>query len=190
MVELTRDHVRYALGVARRIPHPDPVMRESDALFALLKASRTYDEGVGTFLGYAGQRVHWAVQDGLRRVDHLSRTVRLSVQAGDSDAGLPPMSWADLVSDGRGEPRTLAEIVAAPGLCVDAETQMSVQDALAALNTRGALVVRMRYHDWTGAETAEFLGVSETRVSQLYREGLNELRAALGIDSSAELLAA
>jgi RNA polymerase sigma factor (sigma-70 family) len=189
VVELTRDHVRYALAVASRIHHPDHAQRDSDALFALLKASRSYDGGVGTFLGYAAQRVVWAVQDGLRRVDHLSRTDRLSVQAGGI-AGLPPASWGDPVSDGRGEPRTLADIVAAPGPHIDAETQISVQNALAALDTRGALVVRMRYHDWTGAETAEFLGVSEARISQLYRQGLNELRAVLGIDSSVEMLAA
>lgn len=194
MVELTRDHVRYALGVARRVPHPDWAQRESDALFGLLMASRTYDGAIGTFLGYAGPRIVWAIQDGLRGIDHLSRHGRREVKAGRGEDPGPPVSLHAPAllgaSEMWGDTFTPANLIAAPDSDLDAAARISVQDALAALDTRGGLVVRLRYHGWTGEETGEFLGISESRVCQLYREGLAELRAALGIDSSAELLAA
>lgn len=200
MVELTRDHVRYALAVASRIPHPDPAQRDSDALFALLMASRSYDADIGTFLGYAGPRIVWAIRDGQRRADYLSRQGRRYVKAGEATDPGSPMSFEGAIlstalNGGSGsEPLwpgkefSWAAVVGTED--VDRETRISVQDALAALDTRGGLVVRLRYHDWPYSEIEALLGVSTSRVSQLYRAGLDELRAALGIDSSVEMLAA
>ncbi|MCA1572776.1 MAG: hypothetical protein LC798_21280 [Chloroflexi bacterium] len=63
-----------------------------------------------------------------------------------------------------------------------------IGDVLAGMESRAGLVVRLRYHDWKVAEIAELLGVMESRVSQLYAQGLAELRELLGC-SAADLLA-
>ena len=194
-VELTVRHVRWALSIARSTPHPDPAMCESDALLGLLRASRSFDPTVGTFGGYARRKIEWAIQDGLRdRADHLSRHHRRMVKAGLAADPGEPVSIETPVRDGsrssHAEPFVLADVLPSADLHVDRDVQITVQDALASLDSRAGAVVRMKYHDWAWQDIADLLGVGETRVCQLYRQGLRELRAALGIDTAEELLAA
>jgi RNA polymerase sigma factor for flagellar operon FliA len=63
------------------------------------------------------------------------------------------------------------------------ELKRGIAGALAALPTREAQVLRLRYVDeWTHRKIATHLGISESRVSQLHSQGLARMRRALVAD--------
>jgi RNA polymerase sigma factor for flagellar operon FliA len=109
--------------------------------------------------GHRGRRA-FSLDDTFR-VDN-SRTVDLA------------MSFHEVVGDERTITADLYEL---------RERRQEVEDALDQLDQRLAATLRLTlYHDWTLRELGNFFGVSESRVCQLHRKALAQVRQVLGIE--------
>jgi RNA polymerase sigma factor for flagellar operon FliA len=72
-------------------------------------------------------------------------------------------------------------------MLIAGEKKRDVAAALATLSSRSQLVLSLRFvEDLAVKEIAEVLGVSEPRVSQLVKAGLEQLRTALALHTGQE----
>jgi RNA polymerase sigma factor for flagellar operon FliA len=205
-------HIRRVKAIASRVQARTPADREElvgYGLLGLANAARRFDGSHGVrFQTFADQRVSWAIVDGLRQLDPLTRRERRELRAGTAPgdvkaarirAATSPLPWEheDFARGPSGESMTLAELVPDPGAPDPAEEveRIDLQDrvgrALEKLNWRERWLIHLRFDaGLTLAEIGEQMGVSESRASQLQRETLAKLAPVLAEDDAGEDLAA
>ena len=187
--QLVIDHLKLAAGIAanmsKRLPrHVDLQDLEQDARIGLMEAAGRFDSKRKVSFGaYARRRISGAIVDGLRRTDHLSRDTRRQIKAENADAPACPAQLLD-TDDIPGillSPETYA---------VESERDRLLGAAVAKLPGRWRIVLRGYYrHGMTMREIGRGLGVNESRVSQIHKRALGELRTRLvaqGFTTAAE----
>jgi RNA polymerase sigma factor FliA len=183
---------RYLMAYASRYPLHVREDAIADGLASLLRSADAYDPTRRmSFVSYAIRRAVGAMIDGLRAGDHLTRHDR---QAYTREADQAIADGRELPSDGAPwsldfqlgkDGLTVAEILAAD----DAELidQLIIQerdDMLEAeiqrLPEREAFIIRLSYFDGISlTEIGTALGITESRVSQLRKAGLERMRRRL-----------
>jgi RNA polymerase sigma factor for flagellar operon FliA len=152
----------------------------SAGALGLLDAARRFEPGRDIrFETFAEHRVRGAMLDELRRLDPLPRRLRARAERGEI-AGLegvtqPPVSLEAL---GNAAP---AEEPSAEERASLAQRRDRLAAAISRLPQRWQTVLSLYYvEELTLKEIGQVLEVSEARVSQLHKEALKVLRAALG----------
>jgi RNA polymerase sigma factor for flagellar operon FliA len=204
-------HIRRVKAIASRTPARTPIDREElvgYALLGLATAAQRFDSSVGvSFQAFADRRASWAIVDGLRQLDPLSRRERRLIKAGDAPpdvsaarerAAQSPFPWEHEEPGGasQSESLTLAELVPDPSAPDPAEEverselQERVGRALEQLNWRERLLVHLRFDvGLTLSEIGEEFGVTESRACQLQRETLAILARVLDEGEQQDLAA-
>jgi len=145
---------------------------EQAALIGLLQAVERFDPDRGVlFETFAAWRVRGAIGDELRSVDHLKRGARHDDVEHELEApkSLEEFEATDRVSALGAEDLELGRLPLLEEL----------DQALAQLPERERMVVVLhKLEGFKMAQLAELLGVTESRVSQLYTKALQRLRAA------------
>lgn len=144
-----------------------------EAVIGLVKAVRKYDPERGTTFGtYATHVVRGHLRDHLRDVDHLTRAHRDAIRRGDSD--LPRIPWSiEATHDALGDTAPLPRHY-------DDHTLFEERDARDAFIRYAATQPWWRGHTpavtilyacqgLTMAETARRIGITEGRVSQIFK---------------------
>jgi len=122
------------------------------------------------FGAYARRRIAGAVTDSLRRNDHLSRAARAKLKASGLEDHTAPVPLLD------------PNLLPGTSMCPDQDAASTVarlmlRAAIATLPPRLRVVLDARYHRGkTVGEIGSHLGVSVSRVSQLHRQALRDLR--------------
>lgn len=168
---------RLASSFARRIWSADRDEVWQRTLLALWEARQRYDAGKGEdFWAYASRLVRGRILDYLRELDPLSRRDRRLVREEGDDA-LAPWRLRQRSDDDVGD-RDLATAGEGPDEEVaSTESGYRFESLLVLIDPRQAEVVRRVVAGDEGYQTiARDLGVSECRVSQLYRDALATLR--------------
>jgi RNA polymerase sigma factor (sigma-70 family) len=172
---LVEDHVGFARALARRLGgllpgHADREALESDAMYGLLLAARSFDPARGaTFATYASRRIHGAMLDGLRERRGCGRNHH------------PPMvvSLSQPVGAGDGHDAHLGDL-----LCGDDEpvgTHLEREDHLERLLGRlraseRRLVREYYFDDLTLSQIGRRHGISASRVSQCLKDARQRMR--------------
>ena len=163
----------------------------SDALLGLWRATLRYDPARGAFWTYAHPKVVGAIVDGLRARDHLTRSHRRHINRGDIGyEDLGPASHLDAMGADDGSLSMWHELGVGGFVEDRVAHDMTLDAAVTAIDGREGVVLRWWLDGIHGIESAEALGVSESRISQLLRQGLDELREELGVTHPEDLLAA
>jgi len=182
---------------------------ESAALLGLTEAACRYETNrAEPFMAFAAKRVRGAILDQLRRDDFLTRRGRrlarsvsdtattleaeLGRAASDDEIGAAAGLTADEVREGAAALRrakaeafdevshSLDDSVATREAVNRAQTRVELRHAVGNLAERDAMVLSMLYRDGlTLREVGDVLGVSESRVCQIHKRALKELRAHL-----------
>lgn len=178
--QLVEKHVGFARVLVRRLggtlpPHADMEALDSDALFGLLLAARTFDPCRGVaFTTYAAKRIHGAMLDGLRQRQGCSRT----------EGSLRVMSLAMPMCDTDGREVTLGDVLAGDQEPVGAalEREEEVGRLLQAVGPASRRMVREYYFDSLAQEEiGRRHGISASRVSQrlnVARQRMREVACA------------
>jgi RNA polymerase sigma factor (sigma-70 family) len=168
-------------GIRNGRPVYDRDDAEQDAAIGALSAARRYDpDSAASFSTFIQRRARGEVQDGLRRLDHLTRGQRHN---GCDDR--PPLSLDHPAPDSDPEGDPLSETVEDPSATTEdkalaASSAAELDRHLAMLPGPQQYAVRGRYLlGLTGPEMAEHLGVTPARISQLVKAGLARLRVTL-----------
>lgn len=146
---------------------------ESAGHYGLVQAAGRFDPNASgaTFRTFAWRRVRGAMQDALRTADHLTRTERKRVQAGEREPDCP------LVADGDDEMYQVPDLTNDYALV---DLKDAIRRAVDGLPARQRFVIRAVYYgEMVLSDVAELFGVSESRVSQIHTQALKSLRAAL-----------
>jgi RNA polymerase sigma factor (sigma-70 family) len=163
----------------------------SAASLGLCQAAATWEADRAPFPVHARRRCYGAIVDEARRLDSQA-SMRSRVEREGGHAGLRAfsldddyrvdnsrtvdmaMSFHEIIGDERTNTADLYEL---------RERRQEVEDALDQLDQRLAATLRLTlYHDWTLRELGNFFGVSESRVCQLHRKALAQVRQVLGIE--------
>lgn len=135
---------------------------------------------------YAGWRIHGALNDYLRSVDHLSRDHRASIKRGERDAPLvfsidqridlhthhttwDAMSGHDSIADEHADAESARR---------DARLALRSIFARAQLRPRTARILKRWMEGETLKSIAESHGINESRASQVCSSAIRKLRAA------------
>jgi RNA polymerase sigma factor for flagellar operon FliA len=207
--DLVMSHLWLVRAIARRVLSALPRHLElndliEDGSIGLIAAARRYNSGLGVpFPQYAKHRIHGAIVDGLRRMDHLSRdsrtvakrlqreqeavstNLRVCAQATcGNQVGLP--------ADG-GVPEPAGGEEWRPDVAArHEELSATLRAAISALPARyGEIVALYHWHGLTMREIGRSLGINESRVSQIHKRALELMAASLrskGITSCAAAL--
>lgn len=172
---LVEDHVGFARAMVRRFSstlpgHVDSDALESDAMFGLLLAARSFDPTRGVaFTTYAAKRIHGAMLDGLRGRQGCSRGRR------------PPvvMSLSKSVFDTDGREVTLGDVLSEDQESVGAEIERreQVEHLLRCVRTTERRMVREYYfEELTQDEIGARHGMSASRVSQRIKAARERMR--------------
>jgi RNA polymerase sigma factor for flagellar operon FliA len=175
-----------------------------DGVMGLIAAARRYKSGLGVpFRLYARHRIHGAIVDGLRRMDHLSRDscskakrlerdrdpVRNDVQGCAHDA------WGHRIgfAGGDGVPDPVAGEEWRPDVAARcAELSATLRAVVNDLPGRyGEIVALYHWRGLTMREIGQTFGINESRVSQIHKRALELMAARLrsmGIASCAVAL--
>lgn len=162
----------------RRLSCADHEEMHATLNLALIMAAAAYDPSKGEFRTYAWLKVRCAAKEHLRSLDHTSRKVRRAIRDGDlpQSAEMPRPLSADALYEVGWEPIVDDDFTEAVDTQVDTRARLAA--ALAALTPRQRDVIINRYwHESLGKDVAARLGVDESRISQIHREALNQLRA-------------
>ena len=170
-------NLEWARGIARKVAHSLPTWFTVEDLvgpaeIGLLQAAERYDPSRNdSFRAYAQRRVYGECIASVRRREYRERAFRSL----DSPAG-----HADAQCVMNREERSLVAIASTPG--PDREAQLAIAGArmrerVRQLGNPHARVLWAHYWaEMTLVEIGARLGVSESRVCQLHREGLEMLR--------------
>jgi RNA polymerase sigma factor for flagellar operon FliA len=179
---------------------------ESAALLGLTEAACRYEtDRAEPFMAFAAKRVRGAILDQLRRDDFLTRRGRrlarsvsetaasleneLGRSASDDEIGKATGLSIDEVREGAAALRrakseafdevshSLDECTTTREAVARAQTRVELRHALDTLGERDTMVLSMLYRDGlTLREVGEILGVSESRVCQIHKRAIGELR--------------
>ena len=180
---------------------------QSYALAGLWRAIDEFRESLGIpFVTWARMKIRWAIKDGLRELDLLSRTSREELKNFTKVAnelsqtlGTQP-SWKQLREHGvdvdkavrasqfanQDEPELAYWLNerTAPGpdtivLAHDTETRMAKY--IAALPSQMSIVIELMYYgEYSQVEVGEILGVGGSRISQIHSGAIKRLRTMIG----------
>lgn len=194
-------------------PLPANIMLDDlvqDGMIGLIKAFREHDADSGVpFQAFAGNKIRWAIMDGLRAGDWAERSVRgranrvsktieklqrllhrdptiteiadaLGIRAGDVTAILGDaygLNFVRIDDDMQGGSQDIPDSRMEPAAIVERRAVYS--RAVAGLGTlpskeRRAFVLRVMC-DMSGQQAASEMGLSESRVSQLYKAATEKL---------------
>lgn len=149
----------------------------SEGAIGLRQAVLTFDPSRGVkFATYASRRIHGAIIDGIRDADHAPRLMRkrgLAPNVGSIDAPIP--------GDERGG--SIAGTLATENKfdAVDEEDQLA--GMLKGLSDAEQAIIRMYYADSLKmSEIGQYLGLSESRISQMHDGILKRLKAKLSLN--------
>ena len=200
-----------ALEILR--PLPSNILLDDlvqDGMIGLIMAFREYDADSGIpFHAFAGNKIRWAIMDGLRAGDWAARSVRrrankvtkaieklqallhreptkieiadaLGVRVGDITTILGDAYGYNFVridDDVQGEAQDIPDSRMEPAAIV--EQRNTYSRAVAGLKTlqpneRKAFILRIMC-DMSGRQVATEMGLSESRVSQLYKTATGKL---------------
>lgn len=147
-----------------------------DALLGLAQALASFEPGRGaSFASWARTKIVFAIQDGKRGRDHLSRGHRRLLRGREGSAAeLPPLSLdaplsRDVVEDG--------EVLRIESLA-DEHDELSgviVRDLYGRLSERERLVLTMADAGFRLSEIGALVGLTESRVCQIRRRALARL---------------
>ncbi len=181
----------------------------SYGLYGLWRAVDEYrpDKGM-SFKTWAGKKIRWAMKDGLRDLDTISRTNRDEVKSmalmfnvlAQKHQELP--TWKQLRDSGvnvdqavqaarfanQGEPDLDFWLNEKSGPGPDHEVinhdiELRMAKYIAALPEQMSILIELRYYEQlTMSEIGEVLGVSESRVSQIHSSALQRLRNMIGTE--------
>lgn len=174
-------YVHVVRGVAATIARGNPYVEFgdliSDGAFGLLDAVDRFDPRRGVrFETFASRRVWGAMLDGIRERDPLTRAMRASEEA-------PAIFSIDVPGRGdRNRPMTRADQLAdgAPAPVVPLGEHDAIVRLLAGLPPDLQPLMQLYYEDdYTMLEIAQWLGVSESRISQMHTLAMGILRAQL-----------
>ena len=182
--KLVEDYMGFARAVCRRFAktlpsYADIDSLESDAMYGLLAAARTYDDSCGTsFKLYAAKRIRGAILDGLGRLKKRNK-----------GRSLPKIFSLDRVvgHDDYGEPVTLGEMLPSKDgpACVELERRESVDAVLRSAGPRDARDLADHYVRGVARKNiAKRDGVCESRVSQRFRSARLRIREAVCVADS------
>lgn len=174
---LAAEHLPVARALAfRRHQHSSEDLDElvADALLGLAEALNRYDPSRGIpFRAYAIPRMIGAIMDGKRVRDHLTRGERRrAVAAGiDDSPALARATSFEVTEDWL--------TLAAPEQ--DHDLRMHLEDLIDGLPERERFVLVMR-HQWglTNVELGDAMGITASRVSQIFHKAASRLRLAVG----------
>lgn len=194
-------------------PLPSSILLDDlvqDGMIGLIMAFREYDADSGvTFHTFAGNKIRWAIMDGLRAGDWAEKTVRrrankvaktteelqallhreptkkeiadaLGVRVDDVTAILGNAYGYNFVrigSDAQGEAQDIPDLRMEPSAIVERrEAYSRAMNCLKKLqpDERKAFVLRIMC-DMSGRQAAFEMGLSESRVSQLYKAATGKL---------------
>jgi RNA polymerase sigma factor for flagellar operon FliA len=200
---LVRGIARSALGKLPRHLELDDLVE--DGVLGLIAAARRYKPGLGVpFPLYAKHRIHGAIVDGLRRMDHLSRDSRSKAKKVERER--ESVSADGQVCEARQDASRsqigltddrVREPVAGTGWQPDvvarhAELSATLRAAISALPGRyGEIVALYHWRGLTMREIGESYGINESRVSQIHKRALELMASSLrskGITSCAAAL--
>lgn len=166
--------LRAAAAFCRRLP-PSIDLRDvrQAAVLGLLRAARDFDPRHGVpFRPYAWLRIRGEIVDYLREMDWASRYDRAAWKARGAEVSMESLPDERLLPPG-GEPRP-------DELCLAAELRRLLAAAIAALPKRARQAVELYYFKGlTLREAGRAMGVNESRVCQILKPALRELRRAL-----------
>lgn len=208
--DLVIGHLGLVRGIAKKVQSTLPRHLElndliEDGVLGLITAARRYKPGLGVpFPLYARHRIHGAIVDGLRRMDHLSRGSRS--EAKRSERKQEPVS-ANRRTCGTTQDACGGRIVFADGEAPEPvagewwqpdvaagheELSATLREAVGALPVRyGEIVVLYHWRGLTMREIGESYGINESRVSQIHKRALELMAVSLrskGITSCAAAL--
>lgn len=147
----------------------------SHGMFGLRDAIGKFDPNRGVkFTTYAPRRIHGAMTDGIREMDHVSRSMRRRGQVPEKLSLDKPVHRTD---DGN-------DVLAHQFIAAAADGSLETRDAMAAIckgfNRCETLIIRLYYEtDLTMKQIGRTVGFSESRVSQIHGHLLDRLRAKL-----------
>lgn len=207
--DLVVDHLWLVQAIAKRVLSTLPRHLElkdlvEDGVIGLIAAARRYNSGRGVpFPLYAKHRVHGAIVDGLRRMDHLSRDSRSeSKRLQREHEPIPMKLWgrpqcASVGEVGLASEAGVPEPVAGERWQPDAtarheELSATLREVIGTLPARyGEIVTLYHWHGFTMREIGTSYGINESRVSQIHKRALELMAANLrsrGISSCAAAL--
>lgn len=193
---VSKEMVELTYRIAKRFTHSlPPNIRdeiEADAILGLIDAAAKFDPSRGVpFEAYARMRIKGEMLDGLRRADPLTRIQRREVKENKrrklEDPSFEPPTDAQI------NPETV-DIASLPGLAsdkfnpeeeVDRKRKLQmIEAALDALPDRLFNIFFLyTFEDLTLDEIGQQLGVTQSRVSQLYKQAIRFLRNELRVPS-------
>lgn len=200
---LVRGIARNAMGKLPRHLELDDLIE--DGVLGPIAAARRYKPGLGVpFPLYAKHRIHGAIVDGLRRMDHISRGSRSEAKRVEREQG--PVSATRRVcgttQDACGSRIVFADGEAFVPVAGEAwqpdvaagheELSATLREAIGALPARyGQIVALYHWRGLTMREIGQSYGINESRVSQIHKRALELMAASLrskGITSCAAAL--
>ena len=211
--QLVTTHLWLVRAVAKKVldrlpSHVDLNDLIGDGVFGLIAAAQRYDPGRGvSFPLYAKHRIHGAIIDGLRRMDHLSRDSRSKAKKSEQERDATSADWRACTAAhdaqgneiafaggaGAGAPKPVAGMSWRPDVMAShEELSATLCSAMRTLPARYSEIVAF-YH-WRGLTMLEIgrsYGINESRVSQIHKRALEIMAASLrskGITSCAAAL--
>jgi RNA polymerase sigma factor for flagellar operon FliA len=209
--DLVTGHLWLVRGIAKKVAATLPRHLElndliEDGVLGLIAAAGRYNPGLRVpFPLYAKHRIHGAIVDGLRRMDHLSRESRSEAKRLEREHESASVDWrvCERTQDACGNrigfagdcgmPEPVAGEEWRPDVAArHEELSATLRNAIGALPTRYGEIVAL-YH-WRGLSMREIgrsYGINESRVSQIHKRALELMAASLrskGITSCATAL--
>ncbi len=208
--DLVIGHLGLVRGIAKKMQGTLPRHLElndliEDGVLGLITAAQRYKPGFGVpFPLYAKHRIHGAIVDGLRRMDHLSRDARSKAKRVERERELPSAERRGCaagqnacggligLTDG-GVPEPIAGTAWQPDVAArHEELSATLREAISALPARyGEIVALYHWRGLTMREIGESYGINESRVSQIHKRALELMAMSLrskGITSCAAAL--
>ncbi len=145
----------------------------------LVEAAITYRKKRGAFVTFAYWRVEGAILDYLRSEDHLTRTERTATEVSGILLRERPIS---LSAQAREEAESISDPMAinAFDILASEELKAEVMCEFNKLDEKHRYAIQQVYwHERKLKDIGLEMGVTESRVCQIIREGINHLRALI-----------
>ncbi len=174
----------------------------SHGLIGLWHAIDTYDNR-GSFRTWAKSKIAWAIQDGLRELDLISRASRDHIKQLtevnnelSQELGATP-TWAQLRARGVNTEKAVwaaqfakqdeppffddwLDVHTTPSpedILIDRDTEQRMGQLIAKLPSQMSVIVELIYYgEYEQQEVGEILGLSASRICQIHRQAMHRLR--------------